>query len=177
MPVERGLVLDGYRSLRAIFEPLAAELARCFLLVDVQAGPFDLWSGGRFEDNMALIDGQLWDVPVLENRSTAGLRPGAIPQLTDRINVDEWSYYFAIDASETEALARAGVIADHIGDLSEPFLRDLDCVADLFICHAEGWWEFYCGRPDWCDRLVTTWPDCIARPLGRAGTPPPRSAA
>ena len=102
------------------------------------------------------------------------MRPGTIPQFADWLVVDEFAYYFAIDAPESEALVRAKVIADHVGDLSEQFLRDIDQVADLLIVHGNGWWELYSGRPDWYDLLVTAWPDCIARPLNQAGTPPPR---
>ena len=88
--------------------------------------------------NEALVESLWWEVPVLASTSTNGLRPGSIPRLANRMIVDECSYYFAIDAPEPQALARATALACHIGDFSEPLLRDLDGLADLFICHVDG---------------------------------------
>jgi hypothetical protein len=172
MPVASGLVLDGYRALAEVCAPLAAELSLCFWVVDIQSGPFDsLWMF-ETEANEALVDGLLCEIPALENTATCVLRPGSIPLLADRLIVDEWSYYFAIDAPEPQALARATALACHIGDFSEPFLRDLDGLADLFICHIDGWWELYCGRPDWSRRLLSAWPECFERDLSQACRPP-----
>jgi hypothetical protein len=174
MPVVNGLVLDGYRSLPEVCAPLAAELTCCFWVVDCQSGPFRSSWMDESEQNEALTERQWWGVPALANTSTSGLRPGSIPRLADRLIVDEWSYYFAIEAPEQQALARATALAPHIGDFSKTFLRTLADLADLFICHADGWWEFYCGRPDWSRRLRSAWPDCFERGLGQAGEPPPR---
>jgi hypothetical protein len=174
MTVECGLVLDGYRSLPEVCAPLAAELARCFWAVNLQSGPFDsLWMF-ETEANEALVESLRCEVPALENSSTCVLRPGSIPRPADRLIVDEWSYYFAIDAPEQQALIRATALDRHIGDFSEPFLRTFDGLADLFICHANGWWEFYCVRADWSHRLLSAWPDCFERDLRQAGQPPSR---
>jgi hypothetical protein len=176
MAVASGLVLDGYRGLAEVCAPLAAELSRCFWVVDIQSGPFDSAWLYESEANEALVESLWWEVPALANTSTSGLRPGSIPRLADRLIVDEWSYYFAIDAPEPKGLARATALARHIGDFSEPFLRDLDGLADLFICHIDGWWEFYCGRPDWSRRLRSAWPDCFERDLSQARLPPSRGS-
>jgi len=174
MPINTGLILDGYRSLPEVCTPLAAELARCFWVVDLQNGPFDSSWLYESDQNEALVERQWWEVPALANTSTSGLRPGTIPRLANRLIVDECSYYFAIDAPERQAILRATALAGHIGDFSMSFLRDLDGLADLLICHVDGWWEFYCGRPDWYDRLRSAWPDINERALGEAGTPPSR---
>ncbi len=165
MPVESGLVLDGYRSLTEVCAPLANELSLCFWVVDSQSGPFDSAWLYELEENEALIESLWWAGPALANTSTNGLRPGSIPRLAGRLIVDEWSHYFAIDAPEAQALARATALASHMGDFSEPFLRNLDSLADLFICHADGWWEFFCRRPDWSRRLLSAWPNCFERDL------------
>jgi hypothetical protein len=175
MPIENGLVLEGYRSLAEVCEPLATDLSRCFWVVDCQSGP---WKSAWFYEsrrNQALAASQSWSVPALAETSTFGLRPRTIPRLADRLIVDEWSYYFAIDTPEQQALARATALAPHIGDFSQAFLRTLDHLADLFICHADGWWEFYCGRPDWSCRLRSAWSGCHERGLGEAGKPPSKS--
>src|SRR5262249_55163920 len=109
---------------------------------------------------------------VLANSSTHGFRPGTIPRLAEHLIVDEWSYYFAIAAAEAIALPGASLLAGHIGDLSEGFLRGLDAAADLFICHVDGWWEFYTGRPGRFNGLRSAWADCVVRPLDQAGSPP-----
>lgn len=171
MSVTSGLVLEGDRSLAEVCEPLANESSLCFWVVDIQSGPFDsLW---LYESaaNEALVASLWWEVPALANTSASGLRPGSIPRLADRLIVDEWSYYFAIDAPEPQACARATALARHMGDFSEPFLRNLDSLADLYICYIDGWWEFYCGRPDWSRRLLSAWPDCLERSLSQAGRP------
>jgi hypothetical protein len=164
-----GLVLPGYRSLREVCAPLADEWSRCFSVVDLQSGPFDgLWA----TENEALVDRQMWNLPVFDNTSTCGLRPGTLPRLADHLILDEWSYYFAIDAPETEAYHKAISLDGHIGDFREHFLRGLDVSADLFMSHGDGWWEFFTGRADWHARLRQAWPECRTRPLREAGTAP-----
>jgi hypothetical protein len=123
-------------------------------------------------DNEALAEQQFWDVPAFANTSTHGFRPGTIPRLAEHLILDEWSYYFALDAQEDVALGRAALLAGHVGDLSVGFLRRLDVAADLYICHVDGWWEFYTGRKDWSDCLRAAWTDGIVRPVERAGNPP-----
>jgi hypothetical protein len=172
MPVVNGLVLDGYRSLPEVCAPLAAKLTRCFWVVDAQSGPFYSSWMYESEQNQALAERQLWDVPALADTTTCGLRPGSIPRFANRLIVDESSYYYAINSPEPEALARATALAPHVGDLSKPFLRTLEKFADLFMCHVDGWWEFYCGRPDWTRCLRSAWPDCFERSLSPAGEPP-----
>jgi hypothetical protein len=172
MPVVSGLVLDGSRSLAEVCAPLATELSRCFWVIDCQSGPWKSDWMYESERNEALADRQLWDVPALANTSTSGLRPRTLPRLADRLILDEWSYFFAIDAPEAQALVQATALVRHIGDLSEEFLRTVDSLCDVFLCHVDGWWEFYCGRPDWCCRLKAAWPGCRERGLGSAGQPP-----
>jgi hypothetical protein len=170
--VVHGLVLPGYRALRDICAPLADEWSRCFCVIDVQAGPIDsLWLY-ESPENEALVESLWWTVPAFANTSTHGLRPGALPALADHVLVDEWSYYFAIDATEPEALRRATALAGHIGDFSELFMRSLPDYADLFVCHVDGWWELYTGRADWYARLMAAWPECRARPLEHASRHP-----
>lgn len=172
MPLAVGLVLEGYRSLPEVCAPLADEWARSFCVVDVQSGPFDsLWLFDSPE-NEALTERLAWDVPALANTSTNGFRPGALPRLAGRLLVDEWSYYFAIDAPEEDALRRATALARHIGDFSLSFLERLDEFADLLVCHVDGWWEFFSGRVEWHERLRAAWPDCRERPLAQASQPP-----
>ena len=132
MPIDAGFVLSGNHPLREICEPLANELSRCFWVTDVQSGPFNsLWLYESAE-NETLAEEQLWDVPAFKNTSTFGLRPGSLPLLADHLISDEYSYYFAIDAPEHQALPRATSLARRIGDFSEPFLGRLDTLADLF---------------------------------------------
>ena len=164
MPVSTRLILKGYRPISEILAPLGDELDRCFWAVDVQSGPFN--------DPDVLPEAQFWEVPAFKDSSTIGLRPGTLPKLAGSLIVDEWSYYFALDAPENQALRQAIALARHIGDFSEEFLGELDQVADLFICHADGWWEFYTGKPDWHRQLLAAWPDCVERPLSGAGNVP-----
>jgi hypothetical protein len=72
---------------------------------------------------------------------------------------------------EAAAVRRATSLARHVGDLSEPFLRRLSVVADLLICHVDGWWEFFTERLEWHQRLRSHWPQCRERPLSLAGRP------
>jgi hypothetical protein len=172
MPIATGLALNGRRSLSEVCAPLAADLDRCFWMVDLYSGPFLAHWLFASEENEATFDRQYWDVPAFADTSTHGFRPGTIPRLAEHLVLDEWSYYFAIDGREDAALRRATLLAGHIGDWRESFLRRLDEAADLFLCHVDGWWEFYTGRPEWLSRLRGAWPDCLVRPLARAGTPP-----
>ena len=172
MPIDVGLVLPGNLSLHEVCAPLADELSRCFWVVDIQSGPFDsLWLY-QSPENEALVDRQSWPVPAFGHTSTTGFRPGSLPLLADHLISDEYRYFFVIDAPGEVALPRATTLARHIGDLSENFLRDLGGAADLFLCDADGWWEIYCGRPDWIARLRAAWPDLRARPLSRGGKAP-----
>lgn len=75
-------------------------------------------------------------------------------------------------APEHEALRRATALARHIGDFSLPFLQRLDEFADLFVCHVDGWWEFFSGRVEWYERLRAAWPECRERDLSQASLPP-----
>ncbi len=86
--------------------------------------------------------------------------------------MDEWTYFYAIDASEEDARIRAGRIARHIGDLSREFFEELDSLADLFMFHADGWWELYTARPHWYARLRSGFPGCSERSSRLAGEPP-----
>jgi hypothetical protein len=172
VPTVTGLVLNGNRSLSEVCSPLAADLHRCFWVVDLYSGPFRSKWLFASTDNEALAEQQYWDILAFANTGAHGFRPGTIPRLAEHLILDEWSYYFAIDAPEDVALRRASLLAWRIGDLSADFLRQLDAAADLFLCHVDGWWEFYTGRKDWLDRLHTAWTDCIVRPVERAGNPP-----
>ena len=42
----------------------------------------------------------------------------------------------------------------------------------MFVCHGDGWWEFYTGRDDWYQRLRNGWPGGRERSLAEAGLPP-----
>ena len=168
MAVELGIICPGYRPLADVCIPLATELARCYWVVDVQAGAL---GAAWMIDNYALFDRHLLDVPAFRHSSTRGFRPGFLPRFAREINVDEWSYFFAIDAEEMTALERANHLAK-CEWLSEGFLCRLDSLADLLMCHGDGWWEFYTGRSEWHRRLLAAWPESAERPLRHAGTPP-----
>lgn len=171
MSVQIGLVLSGYHSLPKVLTPLSEELARCFLVIDVQAGVFR--QGGMLEEaNEMIVEKQTWPVAAFEQTSTLGLRPGSLPRLANALNVDECSYYFALDLPDVDALRRAEVLALHIGDFSESFLQQLDTLADLLIFHGDGCWEFYCGRADWYERLRMAWREIRERSLSDAGRAP-----
>jgi hypothetical protein len=172
MPITAGLVLKGRRSLAEVCAPLAADLDRCFWVVDLYSGPFRSDWLFASADNEALAERQFWDLPAFEDTSTHGFRPGTIPRLADLLILDEWSYYFALGGHEDVALRRASLLAGRPWDLSERFLRGLDAAADLFLCHVDGWWQFYTGRADWFNRLRAAWADCAVLPLGRVGPPP-----
>jgi hypothetical protein len=166
MPIDARLILTGPRSLPEVCVPLAAELARCFWVVDLYSGPFRHDWLFASEDNEALCDQQYWEVPAFANTSTHGFRPGTIPQLAEHLILDEQSYYYAIDSPEHIALGRASLLAGHIGDQSEGFLRGLDTIADLFLYYEGGeWWEFYTGRKEWLDRLSAAWAGGVVRPI------------
>ena len=170
--VRSGLVLKGYHRLEAICRPLSADFARCYWVIADQGCPFDSAWIYESPDNEALIDRQFLEVPECENTSTTCWRPGTLPKLAGHVVVDEWTYFFAIDAPEPEACNRAGRIAKHIGDLSGEFFECLDELADLFMFHVDGWWEFYAVRSEWHERLRTGLPGCIERSWKRAGQPP-----
>ena len=172
MAVIDGLVLEGSRSLPEVLAPLADEVSHCYWVVASQTGPFDAVWLYASPEHEARVDRLWWDVPALADNWIAGYCPGTLPALANRLVVDEWSYYFALRPPEDDARRRAAALARHIGDLSEPFLRQLDACADLFLCHVDGWWEFYTGQPDWHRRLRAAWPDCHERPVSQAGSPP-----
>jgi hypothetical protein len=169
MSIDARIVLNGHRSLPEVCAPLAAALDRCFWVVDLYSGPFRADWVFASEENEALYERQYWEVPVFRDTGTHGFRPGTIPQLAEYLVLDEWSYYFAIDAAEEVALRRASLLAGHIGDLSRGFLRGMDEAADLLICHVDGWWEFFTGRPEWFERLRAAWADGVVCSLDRAG--------
>lgn len=172
MPTLPGLVLPGDRSLPEVLAPVADELPRCFWVADAQGGPLDsLWLF-ESDENDALVERLEWDVPAFRDTSTRGYRPGTVPRLARQFLVDEWSYYWAIDAAEPEALRRATALARHVGDFTEGFLERLSEVADLFVCHADGWWECFTARPDWHRRLREGITGCRERPLTLAGRSP-----
>jgi hypothetical protein len=101
MPVAAGLVLAGYRFLSDVCRPLAAELSRCYWVVDLYSGPFRTdWMFASAE-NEALAENQFWDIPEFTSTSTHGFAPGAIPRLADHLILDEWSCYYVIDARRT----------------------------------------------------------------------------
>ena len=164
MAVKSGLVLKGYHPVEVVCRPLSAELARCYWVINDQAGPFDFLWTYETPENEAFIDSQFLEVPACENTSTTCWRPGTLPNLASRVVVDEWTYFFAIDAPEQEVCSRAGRIDEHIGDLSCEFLERLDGLADLFMLHVDGWWELYTVRSDWHDRLLSGLP---GSPRGR----------
>ena len=171
MPVTAGLVLDGEHSLPEVCAPLAADLRRCFCVVDIQAGPLDsLWLFASLEHERT-VEELSWKLPSFANTSTRGFRAGSWPRLAAHLLVDEWSYYYFIDAPEAEASARASKLATHIGDFSEDYLQRLDRHADLFICHGDGWWEFFTGRPEWHRTLFSQLAGCRERSLAQAGNP------
>jgi hypothetical protein len=173
MPLETGLVLTGYHSLRKICAPLSNELAPCFWVIDTQSFPLTSLVLDPSPENEAIVDRLFWKVPALVNTSTCGFRPGLLPQFADDVLVDEQSYYFAIASDGDEALRRATLLADHIGDCSLPFLQRLDDFADLFLYHGDGWWEFFTGPADWHPLLRSHWwPNCRERSLSQAGKPP-----
>jgi hypothetical protein len=172
MPIESGLVLTGNHRLEAVCHPLSADLSRCYWIVDDQAGPFDsLWIY-ESPEHEAMLDRLFLDVPECRDSSTTCWRPRTLAELASHLVVDEWTYFFAIDAPEAEACRRAGHIARHIGDLPEGFFESLDDFADLFLFHADGWWEFYPTRPDWHQRLRCGLPGCTERESRLAGQPP-----
>jgi hypothetical protein len=158
MPVKSGLVLTGDDRLEVICRPLSTSLTRCSWVIDDQTGPFDSRWIYESPENQALLARQFLDVPECRNSSTTCWRPRTLPKLAGHLIVDEWTYFFAIDAPEEEARQRAGRIARRIGDLSREFFADLDGLADLFLFHADGWWEFYTARPHWHDRLRNSFP-------------------
>lgn len=102
MPVKSGLVLEGYHRLEVICRPLSAYLTRCYWVIDDQTGPFDSPWIYESPENEALHDRQLLDVPECENTSTTCWRPKTLPNLATHLVVDEWTYFFAIDAPEEE---------------------------------------------------------------------------
>jgi len=168
--VENGLVLNGDRSLTDVCAPLANELQRCFWVVDAQAGLFR--SGCCSDEGLALSERYGWNIPAFANTSTNGLRPGLIPDAAEKLIVDEWSYYYAIDSPEEVALERAAFLERNIGNLSKDNLKWLAAGADLLIVHVDGWWEFYTPRKAWFERLQSAWPECYSRSLALAGSPP-----
>ena len=172
MAVKNGLTLQGYLPLDVVCHPLAAELARCYWVIDEQAGPFDsLWIYQAPEPE-ELLDRQFLEVPECRGTSTTCWRPGTLPRLAAHLIVDEWTYLFAIDAPEEGVRDRAGRIARHIGDLSAEFFAGLDGLADLFLLHVDGWWELYPTRPEWYRRLQGDLPGAIERSAKWAGQPP-----
>ncbi|MFO0969588.1 MAG: hypothetical protein U0793_28855 [Gemmataceae bacterium] len=64
MPLATGLLLNGYRSLAEVCAPLAADLGRCFWVVDIQSGPFRSDSILASDENEALADSCFLDLPA-----------------------------------------------------------------------------------------------------------------
>jgi hypothetical protein len=172
MPVSSGLILDGKRSFAEVCAPLADDLADCFWALD---SDWQIDHGWYYEsdENEDLVRSLRWNLPALAGRF-AGFRSGIVPLLADRILVDEWSFFFAIKGPENRAAAQATRLAGYAGAYSETFLRDIECYADLLLCHIDGWWEFYSGRADWLERLLSAWPGCVERDVSRATESPRR---
>ena len=165
MPVTSGLILNGRRSFAEVCAPLALELADCYWAVDHDWQIDHEWYY-ESDDHQALVDSLRWDLPSLRGRF-AGFRPGLVPRLADRLIVDEWSFLYAIEGPDTRAEARATRLASYEGVYSTAFIRNIECYADLLLCHIDGWWEFYSARPDWLERLRSAWPGCQERKVSK----------
>jgi hypothetical protein len=167
-----GLILPGYRSFREVVHPLAAGVAPCFWVIDDQQGPFDSRWLYASPENEALVEKKLFDAPACRNTSSSCWRPHTFPRLAEHVYVDEWTYFFAMRCSDEEVPQRAEWVVRHIGKLTGDFFGHLSQVAELFLFHADGWWELYTSDVEWRQRFRDSFPESFERSWQRAGDPP-----
>jgi hypothetical protein len=167
-----GVVLPGYLPFRAVIQPLAVEVAPCFWLIDDQSGPFDSRWVYASPANEALRERKWFDAPECRNTSASCWRPHTFPRLAEHIVVDEWTYFFAMRCREDEVPQRAAWIVRHIGKLTGEFFEHLSRAADLFLFHADGWWELYTHHVGWSRKFRPVFPASYERSWQKAGQPP-----
>lgn len=167
-----GIVLARKPRLPTILRPLATELAPCYWLVDVQWGPFKPgWQFGSAE-NEALIAKKLVDVPACRDVISTCWGPHTFPRLAEHVVIDEWSYFFAMKCRKDDVDRRAEWIVPRIGRLGADFFDGLGDVADLFLVHADGWWEFYSPHATWRAKFAAAFPRSVERSWREAGEAP-----
>ena len=166
-----GIILAGEQKLSAVMHPLAAELAPCYWLLDVQSGPFDSRWLDASPENQAMVERKWVNVPACDG-SASCWRPHTFPQLADHVVIDEWTYFFAMNCREEDLARRAEWIVRRIGKMDAEFFGGLGGVADLFLFHADGWWEFYAPQAAWRVKLAAAFPTGVERSWREAGEPP-----
>lgn len=169
--ITSGLVVPHAIELRAVLAPLAADLAKCYWLIDAQSGPFRDNLPGQ---NEAVYDELLVETDACRGTSCSCWRPGTLPRLADQVVVDEWTYLFAMQCDETGVPERAEWLRPRLGKFDADFFAGLPAVADLFVIHADGWWEVYTSREDWQCELRVAFPDAFERSVGEVGLPSKR---
>jgi len=167
-----GLVLPGNMSFRDVIQPLAADIADCFWLIDDQTGPFDPQWVCASPENEAIVEERCVDVPVCRNSSSTCWRPRTFPQLAEHVIVDEQTYFFAMRCREHQVPRRADWLVRHIGRLTAGFFEQVSEVADIFVCNPADWWEIYTHHVEWREKLRQAFPASFERSWTKVGHVP-----
>jgi hypothetical protein len=176
MPVNTGIVVKSQYSFETVCRPLAGFLRYCYLIIDSQLGwPFDR-SWRDLPESEKVLEAQYFDVPECRYSASSCWRPRTFPKLAPHVILDEWTSFYAIEATDEEdARVRAGRIAlNDVGDLSAEFFETLDNLVALFMFSPDGWswWEFYSSRPYLYQAIRAAFPAWIERSTKTAGQPP-----
>lgn len=164
--MDKGLVLSKDESFSEVIRPLRAELAPCFWLVSHQSGgPFDSLFVSQ---NEALFEKQRFDVPACRHTDCSCWRPATFPRLAERVILDEYTHFFALQCGELEMRQWAEAYARQ---LTHEFGR-LEQRADLYLVYGDGWWEIYTPHADWLRRFRHAFPTSCDRSWRKAGQPP-----
>lgn len=175
MPRSPGIIVAGSFGLSKALQPISVEVAPACWIVDVQSGPFDSRWVYASPDNENIVNRKWIDVPALADTSAGCWRPHTFPRLAEHTIVDEWSYFYAFRCAEDQVVERATNIAQlNRGGFSADFFDRLPFVADLFLMHVDGWWEYYSHHAEWRQKILAAFPGAFVRSWRETGASPMR---
>lgn len=171
--ITTGVIIVGDLPLPAILSPIAADLDRCFWLIDSYSGPFRSSWLYASPDNEAIYDEKFVETDAGRNASISCWRPGTLPRYAEHVVIDEWTYLFAMQCDESAVAQRVDRIGRWLGKFNEDFFAQME-EAELFLMHVDGWWELYTANTGWRAEVRAAFPQSFERPTTEAGTPPAR---
>ena len=150
------VILTG-PSLTEVFQPVLTEFESLYWLVDFQSGPFDSRWVTESPDNERRSEAICVDFPLLENSSTQLWNPGALPELSSLVQVDEWSYLIGIRADEASIRPTAAALFPIIDCRGHFSLELIHQRAEIFMVYVDEYWEVYSKHTEWLERLQHQW--------------------
>ena len=167
--ITSGLVIRQTMPLKTILAPFAAELSKCYWLIETQSGPF---RDHHLPDKEAAYEKLFFETDACRDSSCTCWRPGTLPRHAEQVVIDEWTYLFAMRCDESSVAQRASWLRRKLGRFDAEFFAKLGEVSDLFLMHVDGWWEIYTAHEEWQREFRIAFPRSLKRSAGEAGRPP-----